>query len=328
MGFPVYRLVFFLAIVTAFGCKRRSSSGIKEEPTNGPINTKTLEHGNFDTYKNGGTDVHRMEPHEKHWGYAAQEEKEEVIPPTEWGLQYSTCAEGRRQSPVSFIKNDQIVKNAESRPGLEFAWPAKASDFSVVNNRHTVQATVTQRTAKHQVSFRGTTYQLRQFHYHKLSEHTVDQRPYDLEIHFVHEDKDGNFLVIGVLANFTNDPQSNFTMEIAKLGLLPKRSDEDRYIAKDLPLMPLQLLPRNGNYDPQSASLDYKGPFFTYLGSLTTPPCTERVTWVVLLDPVAVTKADIETIREARFANPFENARPTVPASRTDHKLEWFDAAM
>jgi carbonic anhydrase len=157
----------------------------------------------------------------------------------------------------------------------------------VSNNGHTFQVNVDKGSS---IKVDGKTFELLQFHFHTPSEHTVDGRPFPLELHLVHQAADKSLAVIGVLMT-----EGTSNSVLAKFwDKLPKTASEVD-TGQNIELK--DLLPRGTD--------DY----FTYAGSLTTPPCSESVRWIVLQQPVQVAKAQIATFR-AVFPN---NSRPTLP---------------
>lgn len=192
------------------------------------------------------------------------------------------CSTGSQQSPVD-IADDIDAK----LPMLELEW--KKSGGTMVNNGHTIQVDV---PAGSTLTRGDEIYELVQFHFHTPSEHHVKGKAFPMEAHFVHKDpKTGSF---GVLAVFLAAGAGN--KAFARLaGAFPP--DVGGKVSVDVD--PRELLP---------GSLDY----WLYEGSLTTPPCSENVDWMVLKEPLQVDESDI-----AKFAAIFpHNARPIVLPER------------
>lgn len=211
-----------------------------------------------------------------HWDY------EGPAGPTAWGTlapEYRSCAGGHRQSPIDL---DIAHAEAAALPPLTVHYGATAA--VEVNNGHTIQD---QLPPGEWVELGGTRYQLEQFHFHHASEHTLNGAHFPLEVHLVHRSATGALLVVGVLvAEGAEHPA---------LRVLFDRIPHDHESTR-LSIDPEILLPDERRY-------------VTYEGSLTTPPCTEGVTWVVLTSPVAASADQIQRF-SALFPN---NSRPVRP---------------
>lgn len=219
--------------------------------------------------------------------------------PESWGRLepgWSACATGDRQSPVDL---------GDATPAMlatpDIAWPTMP--LVVANTGHTVQVEATA-YATMGLGAEGARWRLRQFHFHHPSEHTVAGRAFPLEIHFVHEDElGGGFAVAGV---FVRSGAPSPTLETI-FRAMPRQAGE----RASLPTLitPSLLLP------PEEARETWR-----YQGSLTTPPCTEAVRWVVFTQPVSASPEQIRT-----FADLFPmNARPVQPLGRRYLLLDFF----
>lgn len=215
---------------------------------------------------------------EAHWSYSGE------TGPDHWGAlskANAACSIGSRQSPIDI---DSAVDALHPGPLIEW----RRSMSTIVNNGHTIQ--VNPGTGGRLVSG-GRTFELLQFHFHAPSEHTVDGRSFPMEAHFVHGDGAGG---LGVLGVFMVPGAANRTFA-ALAAAFPQVSGGKAGIELD----PRGLLP--GNRDD-----------WTYQGSLTTPPCSEIVDWMVVKEPLEVAEADIAAFT-ALYPN---NARPTFVTSR------------
>jgi carbonic anhydrase len=136
-------------------------------------------------------------------------------------------------------------------------------------------------------------YELKQFHFHRPSEEKIDGQAFEMTAHLVHADADGNLAVVAILLNKGDD---NALIHELWNDLPKEKGQEDVLDTVQIDLS--QLLPVNRGY-------------YTFPGSLTTPPCTENVTWYVLKQPVMITTAEI-----ARFSALYrDDARPTQPVN-------------
>jgi carbonic anhydrase len=197
-----------------------------------------------------------------HWGYTGHGS------PESWGElspKYHTCSQGKNQSPIdvrsSLDTSLEALKLTYSKPSKE-----------VVNNGHTVQVNM---EAGDSMVVDGITFELKQFHFHTPSENHINGKSFPLEAHYVHLDKDGN---IAVLALMFEEGKEN--SELAKIWKkMPKKAAAKSELK--LENIASALLPENKDY-------------YRFNGSLTTPPCTEGVRWLVLKTPVSISKEQVE----------------------------------
>lgn len=209
-----------------------------------------------------------------HWGYSGDNA------PDNWGnlaTEFKTCSAGTQQSPIN-------ITGAASSALDDIAVNYSHAPLEVVNNGHTVQVNFPEGNT---MTVGGTTYKLLQYHFHASSEHTIDGKSYPLEAHLVHKTDDGKLGVIGVMLE-----QGAENPAIAEVfSNLPKAPGK---IAKDdVKVNPATLLPEQLSY-------------YNYSGSLTTPPCSEGVNWMVLTTPVEASAEQISAFTSI-FA---ENNRP------------------
>lgn len=176
------------------------------------------------------------------------------------------CA-GKNQSPVD-IKG---TVHAGLKP-LKLAY--KAAGNEVINNGHTVQVNFAPGST---LQLDGTEFELKQYHFHAPSENQVNGQSYPLEVHLVHADKDGNLAVIGVMF---------------------KQGAENQALKALWPQLPKEANSKNALTAPLSAAslLPTKHGYFRFSGSLTTPPCSEGVRWLVMKNPVTVSKEQVAAI--------------------------------
>ncbi len=194
---------------------------------------------------------------------------------------FAACG-GKSQSPIDINTKSAMVDKKLLAPKFSYG----KSKVNVVNNSHTVQFNV---DGDNKVNLNGKDYKLLQFHYHALSEHTVDGKHFPLVVHFVHKHSDTDFAALGVLFK---EGKSNKLFE-KYLDKLPKSKGE--YKSENLMDL-LSLFPRNKSY-------------YNYDGSLTTPPCGEVVNWYVFKNPVEASKEQI-----AKFSKILNNNyRPVMP---------------
>jgi carbonic anhydrase len=212
-----------------------------------------------------------------HWSYEGEESA------AHWGMlgsAYMACEAGSHQSPI----NISMPRHSQQQERLVFHY--QSGLVRALDNGHTIQVSVPPGNALH---LNGRTYFLSQFHFHDPSEHHVDGQTYPMEIHLVHQDRKAHVVVIGVLV----EPGS-LNQSLADIWtMLPMKVGER---GSEHPFNPQDLIPPNSHH-------------FSYHGSLTTPPCTEGVQWIVLRDPIAMSTQQIE-----QFVSIIgKNARPVQP---------------
>jgi len=216
-----------------------------------------------------------------HWAY------EGPSGPTHWGClceQYHLAEDGKVQSPVN-LRSFQAEVDSRS---LDFHYELCAA--SIINNGHSVQLDW---NAGH-IVFEGKKYSLVQFHFHTPAEHCIDGVSYPMEMHLVHQGSQGELAVIGVI--FQEGPKTNPFLE-EFWNLMPKDTNVKHDIPEFSPKPLLQMI----------ADSDY----FTYQGSLTTPPCSEGVTWIVINKIFTASVASIEQFRNLIPGG--KNNRPMQP---------------
>jgi len=204
--------------------------------------------------------------------------------PGHWGdlkPEFASCKSGHRQSPIH-IRDPQKA----DLPPIQFDY--KPSPLNIVDNGHTIMVNYSPGSF---IIVGGKRYELKQFHFHMPSEEKINGKGYDMVVHLVHADANGNIAVVSVLLE-----KGEGNDLIRRLWTdLPEEKDKVK-VAKDVEIDADGLLPADRSY-------------YTFTGSLTTPPCSEEVTWFVLKHPVSVSAAEIEQFSKL-YRN---NARPTQP---------------
>ena len=185
-----------------------------------------------------------------HWSY------EGAGGPAKWGDLDATnkaCSLGAQQSPIN------IVGPIKSQlPALKLSW-GKTAD-TIVNNGHTIQLNFAEGST---LKLGDTTYKLLQVHFHRPSEHLIEGKSFPMEAHFVHRADSGGLAVVGVMFS-EGKPNAAFGKITATMP-----AKEGPAVKADAAINPNGLLP---------AKLGY----YRYEGSLTTPPCSEIVEWLVV----------------------------------------------
>lgn len=218
--------------------------------------------------------------HAQHWGYKGE------AGPENWSKldqKYEMCGMGRNQSPIDLAG----FVEADLKP-LKVSYKAGAAD--IVNNGHSVQIGYAPGST---LTVDGHTFELTQFHFHAPSENHINGKSFPLEGHLVHEDKDGNLAVVAVMYR-----EGAANALLSKLwAAIPAKEGEKAALPAGLDVS--QLLP---------ASRDY----YRFNGSLTTPPCSEGVWWLVMKAPATVSKAQVEQFSKTLG---FANNRPIQPVN-------------
>ena len=202
-----------------------------------------------------------------HWTYEGESG------PEHWGElspDFLTCSEGWNQSPVNLV--DDVRANL---PELQFEY--YSTTVNEINNGHTIQQNIKPGSFL-RIPERNLAAELKQFHFHSPSEHTIDGKSFAMEVHFVHADKDGSLSVVGVLID-----EGEEHPVLSKLWAFMPENPGD-VSQKPIGIEETNLLPPTRDY-------------YSYSGSLTTPPCTEGVRWVVLKTPIQASAEQIAAFK-------------------------------
>ena len=216
-------------------------------------------------------------PDPAHWAYAgsgAPEHWAELTPA------FKACGVGTRQSPIDIhdtVKVDQDPLQFNYKPG----------SFSVLDDGHTVLAILAPGSF---LSMMGRRYELVEIRFHRPSEHRIEGRQFDMEAQLVHRDAEGHLAIVAVMLQRRLDDQAEPVLDTV-LGNLPL--ERGRALGAADPLDPAQLLPAQPGY-------------FAFMGSLTAPPCTEDVVWMVMRQAMPISGSELNV-----FSHLYPmNARP------------------
>jgi carbonic anhydrase len=199
--------------------------------------------------------------------------------PENWGslsAGYAKCSDGTEQSPI-----DLTGASVSDIADIQFTYGEVP--LAIFNNGHTIEVELTGATA---IDVEGTTYTASQFHFHAGSEHLVDGEQFPLEMHIVHRDADDNLAVVGLLVDVGAENEA-----LASLfeNIPTEVSEEGEEIA--------------GATVDLGAVLPAAKTYYKYAGSLTTPPCSEGVSWMVLETPIEISQAQLDTFTEVIEGN-------------------------
>jgi carbonic anhydrase len=206
----------------------------------------------------------------KHWAY---ETSGDAVGPSKWGTLPGNekCATGKQQAPINLSAG---VVRPEDLPNLEFEY--KPSRLSMINNGHTIQMKY---DAGSRLALTGRPrppFRLAELHFHAPSEHQLSGQSFPMEAHLVHVNAGGT--------------------PVAVVGVFIEAGEENAGLATAFERLPAKSGARSA---PAGATIDARAllpadkTFYTYPGSLTTPPCTEGLTWYVLKEPIEMSAAQI-----------------------------------
>jgi len=190
--------------------------------------------------------------------------------PLAWGTlkpEFNLCALGKRQSPINIADGTTLQGPAEP---LQFEYTG--SGATVVNNGHTIQVDVQGENA---IVVRGTSYKLLQFHFHSPSEEQVNFKRFAMVAHLVHKSAEGQLAVVAILLEPGAPNQA-----IDRVWTYMPLDSGDRVRMPQGLLNLNELLPADQRY-------------YQFMGSLTTPPCSEGVLWMVMKQPVTISRSQI-----------------------------------
>ena len=217
------------------------------------------------------------------WSYSGEED------PAHWGdlkPEFFMCRDGKNQSPINIVTAKVVHTN--SLKDLGFFYTTGANE--AINNGHTIKVDVAKGSY---IELDGIKFELIQFHFHSPSENKIDGRSFPLEAHFVHQSKDGQLAVVAVMYE---DGKDNEVLKKVCNTIFSNVHEVHKcdLTAKDINM----LLPKNKDY-------------YRFSGSLTTPPCSEGVRWVVLEHYLKISKKQTDKFVNVMMKG--HNERPVQP---------------
>jgi len=202
-----------------------------------------------------------------HWGYAT------YYGPSNWDKVSATCGEGHAQSPINIIPGKTVNMNHTYDLHLHEDIHTTAA---IIDNGHSLKVTPKEGGT---LELNGETFKLLQFHFHGKSEHTINGKRFALVAHMVHQNvKTKQLAVVAVLFE-EGAPNSVVDTVLYNIG------------SKTVNIDPQDLLPKDTAH------------YYHYVGSLTTPPCSENVQWYILKQPQTASKEQIEEMRSFYIGN-------------------------
>ncbi|WP_243420348.1 carbonic anhydrase family protein [Janthinobacterium sp. 78] len=214
-----------------------------------------------------------------HWSYEGDSG------PANWSkinVDWAKCGNGSRQSPID-IRDGMKVELEQ------ISFDYRPSSFSVVDNGHTVQVGV---SGGNYITVQNRMFELQQFHFHRPSEERINGKAFEMVVHLVHRDAEGRLAVLALLLE-RGAPQATI-----------------QTVWNNLPLEKFETMQPTILLDP-AEMLPVRRDYYTYMGSMTEPPCSEGVLWLVMKQPVQASPAQM-----ALFSRLYPlNARPIQPAN-------------
>ena len=218
-------------------------------------------------------------PRGTHWSYEGDSG------PANWSkinVDWGKCGNGNRQSPID-IRDGMKVELEQ------ISFDYHPSSFNVVDNGHTVQVGV---SGGNYITVQNRMFELQQFHFHRPSEERINGKAFEMVVHLVHRDAEGRLAVLALLLE-RGAPQATIQTVWNNLPL-----EQFETMQPSILLDPAELLPTRRDY-------------YTYMGSMTEPPCSEGVLWMVMKQPVQASAAQM-----ALFSRLYPlNARPIQPSN-------------
>ncbi|KAJ4826218.1 hypothetical protein Tsubulata_005780 [Turnera subulata] len=211
--------------------------------------------------------------------------------PSRWGQldpKWKACGDGKLQSPIDL--HHQSTKVSPQLGGLQIGY--KPANATIVSRGRDIMVQWKGDGAGN-ITTNGTSYNLQHCHWHSPSEHTINGRRYDLELHMVHGNSQGETAVIGILYKY-GKPDPFLSWLFPYIKSVTKQE-------KDLQIV-----------DPREIKFGSRK-YYRYVGSLSVPPCTEGVVWTVIKKVRKVSKAQVQALRDAVDYGFQENARPIQP---------------
>lgn len=226
--------------------------------------------------------VDKSHDQEKHWSYEGE------TSPEHWAeIEKDSDCSGTKQSPINIIDFNTVSASQEGS-NLEFYYSEKTILNRVWNNGHSIQYDFERGDS---IRNKNINYDLVQIHFHEPSEHTINGVRYPIEIHLVHQSDQKDYTVIGIMG--IEGGESHFMEGMG--SYLPLEVNTEKIIDK--------------SFDIRTV-LPEKKDFYTYQGSLTTPPCTENVQWIILKNPLELS---LEEVIKLGSNMPLKNYRNEQP---------------
>ena len=217
----------------------------------------------------------------QHWSYQGE------TGPEHWAeIEKNSDCGGKYQSPINIIDKDAKL-DASLKP-LDIHYASATKINNVVNNGHSIQYNF---EPGDYFNYKGEKYALKQIHFHESAEHTMNGVRYPMVIHMVHVSDKNHYAVFAVMVKEGNN------------------SAPFNFLESYLPLEKGQTKPVNTSFD-LTKNLPKDKAYYSYVGSLTTPPCTEGVNWFVFKEPITISLKQVKELQKLMPINNYRNEQP------------------
>ena len=217
----------------------------------------------------------------KHWTYEGE------TSPEHWAeIEKNSDCDGKNQSPINIIVDHTITVDRIN--DLKVFYSPETIISKVENNGHSIQFDFEPGDS---IRYKKEIYHLKQIHFHEPAEHIINGVRYPIEIHFVHKSEQNNLTVLSI---FGEEGEVSGLFDFLET-FLPIKNGESKVIDQKVDLQ--SLYPKSNE-------------FYSYSGSLTTPPCTEGVNWVIFKDPIVLSYAQVLKLKDNMPLNNYRNEQP------------------
>ncbi|KAH7554008.1 hypothetical protein JRO89_XS12G0094200 [Xanthoceras sorbifolium] len=220
--------------------------------------------------------------------------------PSNWGKlkpEFSACSSGKNQSPVNILKNDTVYNKNLTPLSKNYTAFANAT---LINWGFIIGLHYNGDIGGMEIN--GKKYAFKQLHWHSPSEHLIDGQRYDAEMHLVHEAEDRSVAVSAILYQY-GDTTKDVDPFLAKLNHGLEKLSKEKCEKDQVSQIPVGML--STKHITRSTRKYYR-----YVGSFTTPPCTENVIWTVLSKARSISKEQVAALKAPLTADFKDNARP------------------
>ena len=227
------------------------------------------------------TDIIEHQEEEKHWSYSGE------TSPRNWAeIEKNSDCDGYLQSPINIIHRSADSVKISNKFQMFYTHDTFLSE--VKNDGHSIKFAF---ESGDSIRYKNDIYYLKQIHFHEPAEHKINGLIYPIEIHLVHQSKSGKYTVLGILGE---EGAESDLFEFFQ-SFLPLENGETKEIDRQIDLSYLQLDKKH---------------YYTYRGSLTTPPCTESVHWVVFKEPIILSVEEVLTLKSNMPINNYRHEQP------------------
>ncbi len=219
----------------------------------------------------------QAEKHKDHWTYSGE------TGPQHWTeIEKQSDCNGIRQSPINIITIDAV--ESDTLEPIDIYYDSHVRIHEIANNGHSIQYNFEKGDY---IIIHGDQYDLKQIHFHEAAEHTINGIRYPLEMHMVHANENNQIAVLAIMA------------------LEGESSEPFAFLEKHLPVFINEKKTIDEDFD-LNLNLPENRDYFTYGGSLTTPPCTENVSWYIFKTPITVS---LDQVKQLQDLMPINNYR-------------------